>query len=65
MLLQKPLKIKRPSPIWLIDSSRRKRAFGLIFFGFLITVFRKKILRTADVVVMLYAMLSFITFTNP
>ncbi len=32
MLLYKPLKIKRPSPIRLTRSSRRKRAFGLIFW---------------------------------
>ena len=34
MLLHKPLKIKRPSPIRLTRSSRRKRAFGLIFWIF-------------------------------
>ena len=51
MLQHKPAKIKCPSPIRLINFSRRKRAFGLMFW---ISDYR----RTADVVVMLYAMLS-------
>ena len=51
MLPHKPAKIKYPSPIRLTHSSRQKRAFGLIFW---ISDYR----RTADVVVMLYAMLS-------
>ena len=52
MLPHKPAKIKCPSPIRLIHSSHRKRAFGLIFW---ISDYR----RTTDVVVMLYAVLSF------
>ena len=52
MIPHKPVKIKHPSPIRLTHSSRRKRAFGLIFW---ISDYR----RTADVVVMLYAVLSF------
>ena len=57
MLPHKPAKIKRPSLIRLTHSSRRKRAFGLIFW---ISDYR----RTADVVVMLYAVLSLIIFLN-
>ena len=51
MLPHKPVKIKHPSPIRLTHSSHRRRAFGLIFW---ISDYR----RTADVVVMLYAVLS-------
>ena len=58
MLPHKPAKIKCPSPIRLINSSRRKRAFGLIFW---ISDYR----RTADVVVMLYAVLSLNQFFIP
>ena len=57
MIPHKPVKIKHPSPIRLTHSSRRKRAFGLIFW---ISDYR----RTADVVVMLYAVLSFDTFAQ-
>ena len=57
MLPHEPAKIKRPSPIWLTHSSRRKRTFGRIFWIF-------DYRRTADFVVMLYAALSFRLFSK-